>query len=318
MYNQQNLPLRVGKIPMSLCTLSPLSVAVKEVLEEEVIDWGLGLLGVPELWKFTRGEGVKVAVLDTGVAANHPDLEGAIAATVDFTNSDAGPVDRDGHGTHCIGIIAARQNGKGVVGIAPEVSIYSGKVVQGHRYETLEPLIAGIYWAIEQQVHLISISLSSDKSNKQLEQAIKTAQEAGVLVVAAVGNNGDKAYAVGYPAQYESVLAVGAVDQSLKWLSYSSTGKRVDVVAPGHQITSTYLEEKYAEMNGTSTAAPFVVGLAALILSKAMQEGDHAVLGNPTVLKRTLLTATTKLGKLAKDEQYGFGIIDPQKVGQLF
>nr|WP_264766199.1 S8 family serine peptidase [Marinobacter fonticola] len=141
----------------------------------EIQDWGLKLLNIPSLWRISEGEGVKVAILDTGVSLNHPDLTGSIPAGnyKDFTNSPHGIADQQGHGTHCAGIVAARKNSRGVVGVAPKAELLIGKVLGDDGSGTGENIAAGVNWAVEQGADIISMSLGAQMDVPMIHAPIR-------------------------------------------------------------------------------------------------------------------------------------------------
>ena len=229
----------------------------------EIQDWGLLMMGVPEAHKHTRGRGVRVAVLDTG-AAEHLDLEGNVETAWNTSGSDTA-IDRAGHGTHVSGIVAALSNGFGVVGVAPEATIVPIKVLDDSGHSGFSAIERGIRKATELGVDIINMSLGSPVSPPgSLYQAIQEAASRGIIIVAAAGND---AGAINYPAIYPEVIAVGAIDKQGHLAKTSSRGEKMHIVAPGVDIYSTYLENRYALLSGTSQAAPVISGLCALIIA---------------------------------------------------
>lgn len=226
--------------------------------------WGLLQAGIPEAHKATKGAGIKIAVLDTG-GTEHSDLISNIAMNIDCTGN-GNPADRQGHGTHVAGIIAASDNEFGILGVAPEAKVYCMKVLDdsGHGgYNTIE---AGIREAINNQVDIINMSLGSARQPPDsLHSIIKEASERGIFIIAAAGNDGGS---VNWPAKYPEVIAVGAIGENKKLTNFSSRGDEISVIAPGDNIYSTWLDNQYAVLRGTSQASPFVAGLCALILAK--------------------------------------------------
>jgi subtilisin family serine protease len=242
---------------------------------EERLRWAETLLRLPLVWRETRGEGIKVAILDTGIDADHPDLEGAVVEARDFTGE--GIEDRNGHGTHCAGIVAARANGVGFVGAAPECELVVAKVLDGEGRGKLSQLVAGIDWAVEVGADILSLSLAAEADDRELHRAVHAALAAGRIVVCAAGNNGALgANTIGYPGRYGSVVTVAAHDAMGHPSGFSSRGPEIDFMAPGQEIWSTWKEGGWAQLSGTSMAAPFVAGLAALVLAKHRKPGRHA------------------------------------------
>ncbi len=269
----------------------------------ERTDWGVKLLGAPAAWTTTRGKGVRVAVLDTGIDATHPDLRDAIAAVKDFTASHSGPADVQGHGTHCAGVIGARANGFGVVGVAPEASILAGKVLGDDGSGGTAGIAQGIDWATGQGADVISLSLGGPADAADIRGAVSRAVAAGVIVVAAAGNDGPGG-AVGYPGGLADCVCVGAVDQAKKVAAFSSRGANVYVGAPGVNVLSTYPGSRLATMSGTSMATPHVAGLAAMWCAANPAVAKAA---RPAAFKAALRAASADLPPPGRDAQSGFG-----------
>lgn len=277
----------------------------------ETIDWGLAAYGVPAQWKRSRGAGVKVAVLDTGVEADHPDLAGAVVDACDFTRSSSGTNDRSGHGTHVAGTIAARDNGAGVIGVAPDCGLLVGKVLGDDGSGDAADVAAGIDWACRAGADVISMSLGSPEPDSRMRAALQRAVARGVYVACAAGNEG-RPDSVNYPARWGCGVTVGAVDRQGRAAPYSSMGPEVDVCAPGSDVLSTYLRHGYAKLSGTSMATPFVAGVVALWLAQLRQ--SRASLPRPRELVELLRRTAVDAGPAGKDPQYGYGLIHPASV----
>jgi len=188
--------------------LPPFKVEQVMAVKSQIVDWGLEMLGIPTFWKTTKGEGIRVAVLDTGCAPNHPDLREAILDAEDFTASPFGWADGNGHGTHVCGIIAAQDDAAGVVGVAPKARLLVGKVLNDQGSGGSHGIVRGIRWAVERRADVISMSLGSPVPDPLIGQAVKEALQAGVFVVAAAGNEGPDLDTVGYPAGFPGVISV--------------------------------------------------------------------------------------------------------------
>lgn len=306
---------RIAINPIALCLIKPSIIIDGSKFKEEKVGWGLELLNIPHYWEKSKGKGVKVAVLDSGVA-EHSNLKGAVVETKNFTTTTDGGIDSNGHGTHCIGIIAANTEGQGMLGVAPACNIYSAKVINNKGGDSINALVRAIHWAIEKEVHIISISMiCSYGDEKNIKEAIQLAVEHGIFVVAAVGNEGKFVDAVHFPAKYEEVIAVGAIDEQLNITAYSSQGEGIDLVAPGDNILSTHLDGHFAWVSGTSTAVPFVVGQIALGLSLYFKCTKNKTVGvHYNSLKQLFLNSTIQLGELKKNKIYGAGILDLEEV----
>ena len=239
--------------------------------------WGLAKIKASETWDLTHGSStVKVAILDTGVDKDHPDLSAKVDQWVNFTSSSTED-DYAGHGTHTGGIVAAVTNNEiGVAGTAYDVHLLSVKVLNDSGSGSASWIANGITWAADNGAKVISMSLGGTGS-QTMEGAINYAWNKGVVVVASAGNSGVNS--LSYPAAYGNVIAVAATGPNDEKSSYSNYGSWVDVTAPGGNgscsgadgwqrcIVSTYPGNYYVAMKGTSMSCPFVAGLAGLLFS---------------------------------------------------
>jgi subtilisin family serine protease len=285
-------------------TFAPLALA-------EIIDWGLALLNVPDHWKRTQGAGVRVGILDTGIDESHQDLAAAIDEVRDFTRSRHGPADRSGHGTHVAGIVAARQNGGGVIGVAPQARLLIAKVLGDDGVGSSAAVAAGLDWACDNGADVISMSLGSPQPDMQLRTAIERAAAKGVFLITAAGNAG-RSNSVNYPARWRETVAVAAVDRNGRLSRFSSRGPQVDIAAPGQDVLSTYHDGGYARLSGTSMAAPFVSGVAALLVS-LHRDAQLARTPLRTIadLREHLRRTARDAGPTGHDPGYGWGLINP-------
>lgn len=268
-------------------------------------DWGTEKIKATQAWQQWEltGQGVKVAVIDTGIAT-HPDL--LITKGVSFTTYTDSFEDDNGHGTHVAGIIAAGQNQNGLRGVAPDAELYAIKVLdeEGNGYHST--IIKGIEWAIEQNVDIINLSVGGTDSSELLKAALdKANNEHGIIIVAAAGNNGYEAEdnSVEIPASYQTVIAVGATDSNDNRGQFSAHGENLELTAPGVRIKSTYLNNSYETRNGTSMAAPHVTGMLALLMQAQPSLSNEQ-------LRIQIRDYTKDLGDPGKDSQYGFGRIE--------
>ena len=268
--------------------------------------WGVKHIGAGDVHPYNnKGAGINVAIIDTGINYGHPDLGNNYKGGYDFVNDDDNPMDDNGHGTHCAGIVAAEENGQGVIGVAPEASLYAVKVLDSGGSGYLSDVVAGIEWAINHSMDIISMSLGTDYNYQTLRHACDNAYAAGILLVAAAGNDystrrGRERDTVDYPARYDSVIAVGATNDADVKASWSSTGSALELAAPGVNIYSTYLGNGYTTKSGTSMACPHVAGVAALIL----------VAGSDVGVRTTLQDTADDLGDSGWDNWYGYGLVD--------
>lgn len=293
-------------------SLPPYSVEAVFTAKAETVDWGLTLLGIPQLWRITKGENIRIAVLDTGCAhLTHPDLRDAVEKARDFTGSQSGFTDVAGHGSHVCGVVAARENSSGVIGVAPQSKLLIAKVLDDNGSGKMAYIVKGIEWAISERVDIISMSLGSSQGHPKLEAACKKAYEAGIFIVAAAGNEGPSLDTVGYPARYETTVSVGSIDRRRKISRFSSRGRRVDVVAPGDGILSCYPPRGLAKLSGSSQATPFVAGVLALALAKHKKFGSPSDIKTRDAVVEHLKKYATDLGENGWDSSYGYGMINP-------
>lgn len=274
--------------------------------------WGIPMIGANKAWDILRGDGVLVAVIDTGVDYTHEDLAVNINESLgwDFANNDNDAMDDNGHGTHVAGIIAATMNNnKGVVGVAPNTTIMPVKVCNKFGSCWLTDVADGIRYAVDNGASIISISLGSPLPDTWTYDATRYAVQKGALIIAAAGNRGIEAPE--YPAAYPWVLAIGALDHDGNKAYYSQYGDFLDLTAPGgssdgipeHDIISTYLNNSYAYMAGTSMATPYASGVAALYWSHNLSYTNKQV-------GIWLLRFADDLGAPGWDKYYGYGRVD--------
>lgn len=267
--------------------------------------WGIGRVGAPAAWAVTKGAGAKVAVIDTGIDFNHPDLAANVKggwSAVDKENPK-NFLDDNGHGTHVSGTIAAIQNSTGVVGVAPEASLYGVKVLNGNGSGTYADVIAGMQWAADNKMDIASMSLGASRGTPALAEAVTAVTKAGTVIIAAAGNSSG---AVGYPAAYPECVAISASDSRDALAYFSSRGPEVDLIAPGVDVNSTYMGGGYDTLSGTSMATPHVSGLAALLVAAKGTKGEPAI--------RAGLQAAAKPIEGLKPEEQGAGMVDAGKL----
>ncbi|WP_404456761.1 S8 family peptidase [Oceanobacillus kapialis] len=227
--------------------------------------YGLFNTSADHAWDYARGSASQeIAVLDTGVDYNHPDLNGKTNRGYDFVDRDYTPSDANGHGTHVAGIAAAEtNNGTGIAGMAPNTDILAVRVLDASGNGSLSNIANGIRYAADNGAEVINLSLGCACDTQTLESAVNYAWNSGSVVVAAAGNDGTSQQF--QPASYANAIAVGAVDRNNNKASFSNYGTWVDVSAPGVDIASTYPGNGYAYLSGTSMASPYVAGQAALL-----------------------------------------------------
>lgn len=269
--------------------------------------WGVERIGaglVQDDPAGNRGAGVKVGVLDTGCDYTHPDLAANYAGGWDFVNDDADPMDDRGHGTHVSGTIAAVKDGLGVVGVAPEASLYCLKILNAGGRGDFTDAVAAVDWAVANGLQVTNHSYGSSRNpGTATRAAFENAAAAGMISVASAGNAGTasgKGNTVGYPGRYETVIAVAAVDAADTRADFSSTGGAVELAAPGVLINSTVPGGGWATNDGTSMASPHVAGVAALVLGAGTPAAD---------VRGLLQTTADDLGDPGRDNLYGYGLV---------
>lgn len=274
--------------------------------------WGVEKIGAGAAHATgTTGGGVKVAVIDSGIDYTHPDLAANYAGGYDFVNKDADPMDDQGHGTHVAGTIAAVANGVGVVGVAPTAQIYALKVLSADNWAYWSDVTRALEWAVDHGIQVTNTSLGGDTGSETMRLAYENSNALGMFHAVSAGNQGicsDKKNNVGYPAKYDSVVAVAAVDSVDKRACWSSSGSEVDVAAPGVEINSTLWGGGYGLYNGTSMASPHVAGSAALLIAAGISDANLDGYVNDDV-RRVLIETAVDLGQSGFDNSYGYGRI---------
>lgn len=261
--------------------LVPFKVEALQSVANE-IPFGVKQLQAPEIWEHSKGAGIVVAILDTGIDTEHPDLKDQIIGGRNFT--DEGSVDDftdgNGHGTHVAGTIAAAENESGVVGVAPEAKLLICKVLGSDGSGSDSNIIKAIKWATDwrgkngERVRVVNMSLGSPYNDPRLYKAILQACAEGIIFCVASGNEGDnekqggqETYEYSYPALYNECVTIAACDENRKLAYFSNAHLQVDLIAAGVNVLSTYPKSGYATLSGTSMATPHISGAFALAIS---------------------------------------------------
>lgn len=331
--NMSDLQLRIAKF----AGLKPVAVKKFNILEEQQevsevsptpqaspsqsVSWSVrAMLGDDTLKKTTGGAGMTIAVLDTGIDREHPDLQARIDGCFDLTDPDKGLVedscdDVNGHGTHMAGIIAADggESGDGLYGFAPQASISAYRVCDRDGICLSDDIAVGMRAAVDAGVQIIVLGLGGEAKSSFIEDALVYAAEHDVLVITAAGNDGPYAESVDWPARNPLAIAVGALDNHLVSADFSSLGINrktkayqsnegdIEFAAPGVNIESTFRDGGYAILSGTSMAAPHIAGLAALLWQKDAER--------PAQATRTLLHQMSRdIAPIGDDNASGWGM----------
>ncbi len=295
--------------------VKPQIIRVYDSLFQKEKGWappGVSLIAARKMWPSTRGEGSVVAIIDTGIDYNHPDLKVNVIGGVSFVPGEPDYLDLNGHGTHVAGIIAA--NGA-LLGVAPQAKLLGVKVLSKDGFGSYPDIVQGLKWARSwrgsagEKVNVVNMSLGGPFPNTTMHQEIIKLVEEGITVVCAAGNSGDAdpdTREISYPAYYQESLAVGAVNLKTGIADFSNSNDRIDIVAPGVDTYSTYPGGKYVELSGTSMAAPHITGAAALIYSRTKQRFGHYP--SSAELKNLLNYQAIDLGSAGFDTLYGYGL----------
>ncbi len=317
--------VRTGSVARSTAELKAVAPTDAEVLSTETDtvvtglgygpdplrgdQWALDQVSYERAWATTKGRGVIVAVVDSGVYADHEDLGSVVLPGLDLVSGTDGRIDPNGHGTHVAGIIGAGAvNGRGVAGAAPDVKILPVRVLDANGSGYSSDVAEGIIWAADHGARIINLSLGGTSPSTGMREAIKYAMSKDALVFAAAGNSGDSGSPTIYPAAFPEPVAVGAVGSNLQRASFSNVGGYVDLVAPGDSIVSTYQggAASYAWASGTSMATPYAAATGALVASANPGWG-------PSRIRNRLENKARDLGPAGADAQYGNGLVDPAR-----
>jgi thermitase len=275
---------------------------------DETMSYGLQQIQALDAWDIVTGsQQIVIAVIDSGIHLDHPEFAGRLAAGYDFIEEDSVPNDGSGHGTHVAGVIAAAlDNDEGIAGVCPNCRLMPVKVLNNNNLGSWSQLAQGILFAVDNGARVLNLSLGASVPSATVASAVDYAVQSGVTVIAAAGNyNSDAPF---YPAALDGVIAVGATTKKgLRW-SKSDYGSYIDLVAPGDLIYSTYhdmdnIYHGYTYMSGTSMAAPFVSGVAGLLLSVGPKLSAADI-------EDALLLGAEDLGAEGWDPEFGHGRVN--------
>ena len=291
----------------------PIGTCQEIQILKQVVPWGINRIGSRIVNGLgNTGKGIRIAILDTGIDKEHEDLSKNFKGGYNFVDNNSDLTDINGHGTHVAGIIAALDNDIGIVGVAPDAYIYSVRILDYAATGTASDITAGLEWCLDNNIQIVNMSLGSCEESLSVSRAADTLYNNGILLIAAAGNNGNvigDGDNIDNPARYNSVVAVGATDINDDRATFSSTGPKLEISAPGKDIYSTLPGNKYASMSGTSMSSPHVTGVAALVMSA------NPRMSNVQVRIRLQVTAQNiaNNGFIAKKDLYGYGLVDAVK-----
>lgn len=274
----------------------------KEVPQpEESLPWGVDRIDAELAWVNSTGLGVKTAIVDTGIDVDHPDLVDNLAGGINIINPRKHYDDDNGHGTHVAGTVAAVDNTIGVIGVATRAALYGVKVLDRNGMGWLSDVIAGLEWCINNGMDVVNMSLGTSSDIQTFHEAVTAVYNAGIVQVAAAGNDGGP---VSYPAAYAETIAVSATDNLDNVTPWSNYGPEIDLAAPGKDINSTYKGGGYKVLTGTSMACPHVAGTAGLIL-------ENKPAYTPEQVLNVLTSTADNLGFSATRQ--GAGLVDAEE-----
>lgn len=278
----------------------------------QFVPWPVTQFNVKKHWQLSMGEGVKIAILDTGCDDTHEDIKDNIIDGWNIIGNNAKIMDDNGHGTHVAGTAAATHNNLGVVGVAPQAKIIPVKVLAGDGQGSNSDVAKGILWAVDRGADIITMSLGSPYPSQSLENAIAYAKSKKTIIMCAAGNSGNH-NDIMYPAKYDYTISVGAINKRLMLSGFSCTGDSLDFVAPGEDIPSCVPNNQYALMSGTSMANPYAVGCLAILMGFLKKKNKDVKLTKEQYID-ILSKYTTHINqqKYVGVKRYeGYGIIQP-------
>lgn len=269
--------------------------------------WNTQMLNIPEIHSLyaITGEDVTVGMIDTGVY-NHPDLK--FEKILNATNESYDPTNHrslNGHGVGVAGVIAAKNNNLGFLSVAPDCKLVAVKGMRENGTGMMKEIVKAMYMCAENGCSFINMSLGTPSKSHDLYMAVRELRDKGILIVAASGNSGRVGgkNEVNYPARYEETIAVAAINQNKKVSSFSSKGWEVEIAAPGEHIMTTWLNNSYSALSGTSFAAPHVTGILALLKQAGV-----------AVSAKLLSDTAMDIEDVARDIKTGYGLINPYQI----
>lgn len=262
--------------------------------ERKHVPWGITHIGADLLWPTYLGQGVGVAIIDTGIQNQHPDLKNALGPGYNVLRPGTFPRDDNGHGTHIAGTIAAYGRRSGIIGVAPATVIHPIKAFDAKGSAYVHDLVEGINWCVENQIPIINMSFGIHANSPSLRRAVLNAYRHGSIIIASAGNDGNQ-QEIDYPAKYEEVISVGAVDRDNKLASFSNNLGQIDLYAPGVAIDSCHRLRSYRTLSGTSMAAAHVSGALSQLMSAFPHHSARSLLVAMQKSATSLASASSKL-----------------------
>lgn len=298
--------------------LPPFEVKKRVSALSEVYDYGLDLLNVRPAWTVTEGEDTVCAVIDSGYQP-HIDLEGAMLedkCASFLKGKESTPIDLGCyHGLHVLGIIGARKGNSGIVGVAPKCKLISLKALDKNGTGSFDAINAALERCLELKPDVVSMSLGSPSPNRETERLIRKLKEIGIPCVVAAGNDGGE---VGYPARYEDVICVAAVNKDGVPTDFSSRGNSVDFVSAGKDVYSCWKDNTYASLSGSSMSAPAISALVLLLISahkkRSIDPNYKSDLNSVDDIVAHLIKYSAKNGTVVRDPLFGYGVVDIGKM----
>ena len=278
----------------------------------QFMGWEILKFNVKSMWSSSKGEGVKVGIIDTGCDLNHPDIKNNLLQGINIIDTNKDPSDDNGHGTHVSGTIAAEDHGLGMVGVAPLAKIIPIKALDKQGSGNNSNISKAIIWAADNKCDFIGMSLGCERGSLDMNKAIDYAVKKGVIIFCAAGNSGES-HSIMYPANNEQTISIGAIDKNLNRTNFTCSGEELDFLCPGSDIISCVPNNGYASMSGTSMSNPFAIGCACLLLSHRRKTGmdiPKTTMDYINEFKQTTQNLANK--KYAGQKKYqGYGILYP-------
>lgn len=281
------------------------------------LNWGLSNFALPQWWQNRQltGRGIRIALLSTGAAPDHPDLAGAVSSTFDISENAHTPAGTDRHGLGTQAAIVAAGRGYSAFGVAPEATLLIGKIGEYDRDITPESLLAGLQWAIDAGAHIVALLVDfrelTPTQRQDIEAAVARAIDANILLLAPVGNSTERRPETRYPASLENVLCIGAHDQYGQRSAFSAKSYQLDLLAPGEALlTSDHQQQTVVNLKNTAIATAFAAGMLALVRQWELQNNR---ISSPSDLYERLRStaAANKAITQGNDVGYGYGLLNP-------